>query len=415
MRSLLSLFFVLMVFSLQSQALTLTWKEAVDLAQKNSLELQASLESYRSAEELETGIYSGFLPHISASASGTQGGSPSGPITNTYTAQLTATQNLFSGFSDLNNYWLRKTSTQQALATLNSVKSRLSQELKEAYASVYYQQDYRKLLVDIVKRRKENYRNVKLQYDVGRENQGSLLLSESYVESAEYDQMTAEHGQEILIENLRRVLGLASTEPIEITDNIPKEELKDLKPDFQALAQKFPDVLSAQYAEQSSLYNLRITRAGFLPSLDLSGSYGYSDTKFFPSNDRWSVGLTLSIPLFDGFKTYASSSSGSATYKANKLTSQNLVMLTEKNIKRAFYDYVEAIQKEKIDLGFSKAAILRAEVARNKYKNGFITFEDWDIVETDLIAKQTANLASERNRIVKQSLWEQAQGIGVFE
>ena len=58
---------------------------------------------------------------------------------------------------------------------------------------------------------------------------------------------------------------------------------------------------------------------------------------------------------------------------------------------------------------------MRAEVARNKYKNGFITFEEWDIVETDLITRQKEVINSQKNRIIRQSIWEQAQSIGVFK
>ena len=89
-------------------------------------------------------------------------------------------------------------------------------------------------------------------------------------------------------------------------------------------------------------------------------------------------------------------------------------MRVTNTIKQAYFDYIESVQKEKIDESFRRAAILRAEVARNKYKNGLLSFEAWDLVETDLISKQKEILSSERNRILKQSQWEQAQGVGVF-
>jgi hypothetical protein len=44
-----------------------------------------------------------------------------------------------------------------------------------------------------------------------------------------------------------------------------------------------------------------------------------------------------------------------------------------------------------------------------------VSFEDWDLIESDLIQKQKEILLSERNRILKQSQWERAQGIGVFK
>jgi outer membrane protein TolC len=393
---------------------TLTWNEAVSLAQKNSLEYQTALSNYKSVEELEISGVGGFLPKITASTSATQSGLPSGPVSNSYSAQLSLTQNLFSGFSDISNYYLKKTNTQKALADFNSAKSKLSAELKQAYADLYYIQDFKKLAQDIVKRRNDNSRNVKLQYDNGRENKGSLLLSQSYVESAEYDVLTSEHDHEVASETLRRILGLPAEEEILITANLAKDAVTKEKPNFSLIAERHPDVISAGFDENISLYNFRTSRAQFLPSLDFSGSYGYSDSKYFPENDKWSVGLTLSIPLFEGFRSYSSYYSNKAQLNASEFSSKNTKLKITSLIKRSYYDYLEAIQKEKIDENFSKAAVLRAEVARNKYKNGFITFEEWDNIETDLILRQKEMLGSERNRIIKQSIWEQAQGIGVF-
>ena len=400
---------------LVSEARSLTWSQAVALAGQNSMEYQAALLNYKSIEEAETSGISGFLPKISASASGTQGTAPGISSTQTYAAQLSLSQNLFSGLSDINTYFLKKINTRQALATLNSVRSKLSQELKQAYAEVFYIQDYKKLVADILKRRMENKRNVQLQYDVGRENKGSLLLSQSYVESADFDVLKTTHDEDVATENLKRVLGLSSDEAISISDNIAKDELKKETPDFNSIANQHPDVLSAQYDEAASLYNLKITRSGFLPSLDLTGSYGYSGLTFFPDQDRWSVGLTLSIPLFDGLRTVSSYRSADAKFESNKYLTKSSHLKTGLFVKQSYYNYVEAIQKEKISEGFSRAAVLRAEVSRSKYKNGFLTFEQWDIVETDLIARQKEMLSSEKDRIIKQSLWEQAQGIGVFQ
>lgn len=411
----LNILLTLLFLTHSLQAREITWSEAIKLAQQNSLEYQAALSTYKSVEELELSGAGAFLPKLTASASGTQSGTiGSTGVTNNYSAQLSLSQNLFSGFSDINNYFLKKTNSKLALATLNSAKAKLSQELKQSYAELFYMQDFKKLAHDILKRRIENNNNVRLQYEVGRENKGSLLLAKSYVDSAEYDILKSEHDLEMASENLKRILGVSRDETLTIANNIAKEQMSVARPDFNYIASQHPDVLSAQHEESLAAYNLKITRAQFLPSLDFSGNYIYTDTKFFPENDKWNVALTLSIPLFEGFKTYSSYNSNSAKLDSSKLNSVNIFKKLESAVKKSYYDYVESIQKEKIDENFNKAALLRAEIARNKYKNGFLSFEEWDSIETDLILKQKEILGSEKNRIIKQALWEQAQGVGVF-
>lgn len=405
---------LVLMAAIKLDARSLNWNEAVQLAKQNSLEYQSAFKNYQAVKEAETAGISGFLPRVSASTSGSHGQVIGNPSTHSYSAQLTVSQNLFSGFADINTYYLTDLKTKQAKALLDSNVSRLSSELKQAYSDVYYQQDLKRLAEDILRRRKENYENVKLQYNMGRENKGSLLLSESYVEMAEYDLITAQNSFDLAADNLKRLLGLSTSEELTVVDNVPQDQTELPKVDFDQIAQRHPDVLNAQYTENISLHNVKITRADFLPSLDLSGSYGYSDSRFFPERDSWSVGLTLSIPLFDGMRTYSSYRSSSATYEGNRLSARNTILKVSTDIKKAYYEYLQAQRKEKIDRNFDRAAIMRAEVARNKYKNGFINFEEWDIVETDLINRQKENLSSERNRILKQSQWEQAQGIGVL-
>src|SRR5581483_642054 len=62
-----------------------------------------------------------------------------------------------------------------------------------------------------------------------------------------------------------------------------------------------PDYLAAQYTAQAAAYNVRATRAGLLPSLSGSASYGTNSTTASGTDFRTSgsAGLTLSIPIFD--------------------------------------------------------------------------------------------------------------------
>lgn len=83
-------------------------------------------------------------------------------------------------------------------------------------------------------------------------------------------------------------------------------------------------------------------------------------------------------------------------------------------LKQTFASYQEAVERLKVDTELLDAATIRAEIARNKYNNGLLSFEDWDIIENDLISRQKFVLQSRRDRIVAEAVWEQAQGKGVI-
>ena len=93
---------LILLSSAFAEAKTLSWLEAVALAQKNSLELQAAEMSYQATKSLETSAESGFYPRIAGNLSEARAGSKSADSSDTYGAQLSLSQNIFAGFADLN-------------------------------------------------------------------------------------------------------------------------------------------------------------------------------------------------------------------------------------------------------------------------------------------------------------------------
>ncbi len=396
-------------------ARVIEWPEAIELTQKNNFDLIAAENQYKSVLELERSGASPFLPRISANARGTHSGSQTTDTSSrNYSADLSLTQNLFSGFEDNSNWEIKKINSAQALIELNNVKARVSQELKQIYAETFFAQVNYTLAVSIFKRREENLRSVQLQYEVGREDKGSFLLSKSNTELAKLDILRAEHDSEISQENFKRYLGLISDELIVLKDNIQIEAAK-AEPNFKEIVKNHDQILKAQNDESIAKYNISISKAQFVPSLDLSASYGYSGTTFFPEQNTWSAGLSLTVPLFNGLKDYSSYQSNSYKLKSSSAVLENLKMSLLKDLKLAYFSYVEAVQEESVNQTLNEATLLRGEIARRKYKNGLLSFENWDIIETDLIQNQKKSLISQRNHIIRQSLWERAQVVGVFK
>ena len=404
---------ILSLFAVETKALT--WAETIELTKKNSLELETALQQFKATEELEKNAYSGFLPKLSATARGTHSKSEATASTHSYSADLNFSQNLFSGFADATNWSVRKINTQQARIDLLTTQARLSQELKQLFAEAFFSQASIQLSTDILSRRKENLRSVKLQFEVGRENKGSLLLSESNVEQAEFDLTRARNEAETTLESFRRYLGYNSEKEILLNENIPLEKSAQTNPDFDDLVEKHIVIQKALNEEKLAQSQIAITRAEFLPSLDLTASYGHTGDTFYPNSYNWNVGLSFSVSLFDGLRDFASYRSNVAKRSVAEAQLKNTRLSLKRDLKRAYYDYTEAIQKEKIDQGFNKAAQIRADIARNKYKNGLLSFEEWDRIESELIQKQRDVLNSEKNRIIRQAQWERALAVGVLQ
>ena len=157
-----------------------------------------------------------------------------------------------------------------------------------------------------------------------------------------------------------------------------------------------------------------VARSNYFPSLSLTGSVGRSSPEFFPKNDRWSLGAAITIPLFDGGKDYSAVQNASFT-QSSSLQQKVAVNQTQvESLRQAYQTFVQAIQKLQVDESFRKAATARSEIARSQYNNGLISFNDWDVIENDLITRQKNYVQSEKARVLSEAAWNQARGEGVL-
>lgn len=419
---------LLLFFSLWSapvQARTLTWSECVDLLSKNNPDLAAARSNLESTHELVGSAYSGFLPAINASVNSNYDFPSSTTVSSgtstvvlpseknhvTYSSSLLMSYNLFSGFKDHGRVAQAKANEVIAQANLDSIRAKVSFSLRQAFASLLYAKDYLKLTTSIVERRAQNERLVRSQYESGQENQGSYLLSQSLGEQAAYDHHVAEDNYQLAMQQLAHVLGddemtVDISSEIPMSDpppNIKVEDLLPLTPTHRTQAGQI--LLTAA--------NTEVSRGGFFPSLDFSGGVTNSSNVLYTnSNQQWSIGLTLSIPLFTGLQTLHTVRSN---LDLEKSASSNLLsgdLQTLNDLRQDYFAFQEAIHKLKADSASLNATTVQEKIAKQQYNNGLLNFENWDIIEGNLISYQKAQLISKRDRIIAESTWRQVQGLG---
>jgi outer membrane protein len=416
-------FLVLTLILTASSALAdqkITFNEAIDLAVKNNLEVQASYEAYKASQYDKKSTRSAFFPKISASLSydksNTEAVASGTSLTNDgYTGSLNLNQNLFKGFSDYASLKIADSNILTSEANLQETKAKISYDLKNAAANYTYAKDSLVLSKDILKRREDNLSMVQLRFENGRENKGSVLLSKAYLEQAKLDFYRAQNAMNTSLTFLRRVLNLHEESAIEITDVPTVIEKIGTGPNYSGIIENTPTAKRFKATLANASATLESRESGFYPSWDVNGSIGKTGNDFFPDDQKnWKVGTALTWSFFDGGKDYYSTTSSSLLVKAaeKKLENQNLEL--KRVLKDNFAAFNEAIQSVKVSTAFLEASKVRSDISRSKYNNGLTTFDDWDIIENDLITRQKDYTTKVRDRLIAEAAWEQAQGIGVI-
>jgi len=83
------------------------------------------------------------------------------------------------------------------------------------------------------------------------------------------------------------------------------------------------------------------------------------------------------------------------------------VILTLGETWKNLQDAIDNVSVEKMFLG---AAQERAKIAQAQYSNGIINFDDWIIIEDNLVSAKKAYLNVQANLLITEANWVQAKG-----
>lgn len=412
---------------------TLSWTECVEEASRANPTIRSAEASVSSARYQTKAAYGAFFPQVTGNADYTNGGrSTSSPGTLTpsaggvltdddnsfYSFSLNARQNVFAGFRDKARIGQGRANETVARSDLHLARAQASFDLKSAFADLKYAQDFHTLTEDIVKRRRDNSNLVGLRFESGRENKGSLLLSRAYLDDAEFDRQQAANAIETSRQELARVLGREQLDGARVSGAVPVKKplpLTGYAGALDGLMDKTPEYRRAAGQKKLAQETVREARSAFYPSVDVNAGVGRQGDEWFPGDNRWSVGVGLSLPLFSGGTDYHNFKSAKARDLAAAYSKTGTETQVRARLVATHKAFVDAVKRLGTDKSFLDAASARAEIARSKYDNGLISFEDWDIIENDLISRQKAYLASQRDRVTAEAAWERALGRGVFE
>ncbi|MFH0798715.1 MAG: TolC family protein [Pseudomonadota bacterium] len=401
----------------------LTWEDCVKEAAKQNLDIRSAKETLEASKYGVKAAYSGFFPTVTGNASYSKGnsfsfseqtGNPSDTQNKSVSASVSASENIFAGFRDKALVAQGKANKDASSAALDTTKVTVSFNLKSSFAGLLYAQNYLKLSESIIQRRSENARMVELRYDSGVENKGSYLLAKAFLSQAHLEKTLARDAISVSREQLAVVMGLPRYTSLNIRGPAPTHSPPS-EPDFKAISMGVPDLSKAIAQEQASKAGVKLARSNFFPNLSAVGTVSSQGQGWTPDNGRNSVGLNMSLPVFTGGKDYFNYKTAGASYAAASYQRDSVEIGLIPKLKDAYNKYVEAVERLEVDRAFVEAAEVRAEIARSKYNNGLMSFEDWDIIENDLITKQKTFLQSQRDRVTAEGAWEQAQGKGEIQ
>ena len=331
----------------------------------------------------------------------------------TFSAGLTATENLFNGFHDYGTIKQNKAQLEAAKAQLDITKATVSSNLKTAFAELLFEQKNVELSARLLKRQESNLRLVNLRFEGGQENRGNLLYQQATVGGTLpirpcETECAGRH------QGARGTSRQARTDELEVAGELEAKSPPDSF-NARALVKENPSHTQAYYTQVAADSGITIADQGWYPNLSATGFLGRTGSDFFPENDRWSVGVSITFPpFFPGTANIYNSQNARALKMQSEyqLTSTDSKLIAQ--LENAYGGLKDAIAQVKVALDFRDAAKARSIISTEKYNTGLMTFEDWSVIETDLVTREQNLLTNSRNALQAEATWEAALGRGAI-
>jgi len=356
-----------------SQEKVLSKEDAVNLALENNFGIKVAKNQVEIAANNKSILNSGYLPTVSNSTTANynrddaviefpgvfnEDGSPR-PDTEInkaeaqrYSSSLNANYTIFDGLGRFYNY--KRLKEQYALSELQA-RETIENTILQLF-SVYFE----------VARLTEN-ENVLRQ---------ALEISNRRIKRAEY---AFEYGQSTKLDILNAQVDVTN-DSINLLNT--KQQLantvrdlnvvlnQDLNEKFQVdtLVSFIPNLKLTEFVEQSKLnnvallqteknvainaYDIKVNKAGYLPTIGLNGSYGWNlnqsaASAFFPgtNNTTWNLGLGASLTwnLFDGGGTAVRVKNAKIAFENQELLKQQVELEVKRDIENALAIYENRI------------------------------------------------------------------------
>ncbi len=271
----------------------------------------------------------------------------------------------------------------------------LSLAVSKAFVGLQWTERYRELVAETQEQRKLHARMARTRLENGVATEVDALRSEVAVANGAPDLVRAAND----IRQARALLNFYVVRPIEFPTRAAGElgEAAWDEWDLEALTKEAfrrrPDLHRLRLAERSAEVQLQLARAENRMRADFSGAYGVAsrlpenlmDSKFA----RWSMAVTFTLPVFDGFKRSGLVWQASAAERTARLEREK----TEQQISLNLRQSLDEMTAARETIAAARANIRQAEkvlaMTQSNYKFGAATTLDIVDAQTALSLART--------------------------
>ncbi|MDP2942154.1 MAG: TolC family protein, partial [Candidatus Omnitrophota bacterium] len=209
---------------------------------------------------------------------------------------------------------------------------------------------------------------------------------------------------------LTKELGRAQLVPMTAKGEFAVKDAAREKPDFIAITADHPTLQQLTAQKNAAAFNVKTARGEFFPSITAQGNAGRTDSQWPPKGNEWTIGAAVSFPIFEGGKRFADVSKANALLtkaEADERSSRDGIIETLTDTWTSLQNTLDNVD---VQYQFLTATEERAKIAEAQYSIGFVSFNDWIIIENNLVSAKNSYLSAQAQALISEANWIQAKG-----
>ena len=417
-----------------------TLQECIDYAMQNSITLkQAKLDKETAAETRKqsqaalfpslTGTSNqnvGYRPWQSSGMSTVTNGTVNNKVTKTYyngTYGINASWTVWNGNQNHNQVKQNKLSEEQKELQVQEAVNTIQEKIAQLYVQILYLNEAVNVNRQSLETSKKNEERGQEMVEVGKMSKADLAQLSAQRATDEYNLVESEAQLADYKLQLKQLLEITGDQPFDIA--MPTASDEQALGNIPSVANVYeqallirPEIKNSEVAVQSSDVQLKIARAGHLPTISMTGGVGTSTSsnnsngwgEQLKTNFDATAGIGISIPIFDQRKTKTAINKAKIQHEKALLEQQDKEKQLYLTIEGFWLDAQSAQQRFRAASATVESEQLSYDLLSEQFNLGLKNVIQLMTGKTTLLDAQQKKLQSKYMTILNQQLLRFYQG-----
>ena len=417
-----------------------TLKDCIDYAMANNITLKKSQLQKESATEDLKGAKAALLPSLSASTNQSLGYQPwkdtgISTVTNgqvntkvdkTYyngSYSLTGQWTVWNGNRNTNTIKLDQLAEQEADLSMQETANSIQERIAQIFAQILYLDENVKVTEQMLETSKKNEERGKEMVEVGKMSKADLAQLTAQRSNDEYSIVEAQSqllNYKLQLKQLLEITDEADFDVAipEISDERILADIPVLQTVYESALLNRPEIERSKLAIKSSDVSLDIAKAGWMPSVSLTGGVTTSSNSLsstgwgsqMKSNVNTSIGVGVSVPIYDGRSTKTNVNKAKIQQLQAQLDLQDLQKTLYADIQQYWLNAMTNQQKYKAATSTVASAQQSYELLSEQFRLGLKNIVELMTGKDNLLSAQQNQLQSKYLTLYNMQMLDFYQG-----